>query len=339
MLLNLDAHAGERVNQLIKNMWYVVLDAREVPSGKPVAARRMGEQMVFWRDQKGVVCCIADKCCHRGASLGAGEVVAGHVQCPFHGLQYDASGRVKSIPANGVNIPVPLNFHVKSYPVREEHGLIWLWWGDERESYPEIEFFDNLKTGYVYSGFSDPWPVHYSRAVENQLDPMHLPFVHRTTIGRGNKRLVHGPVTKVFESLLKFYVWNVVDDGKTKALKPSEIPDYEKLFQLNFRFPNIWQNLISNKTIVFAAFVPVDEENSITYIRFYQNIMTAPVLRDIFGYMSNRYNRLILSQDKAVVVTQIPVKTSLKMGENLVQGDGPILEYRKRREQLQGEGS
>ena len=45
-------------------------------------------------------------------------------------------------------------------------------------------------------------------------------------------------------------------------------------------------------------------------------------------------NRIILHQDRRVVVTQLPKKSDFKMKENLVQGDLPILEFRKRREQL-----
>ncbi len=40
------------------------------------------------------------------------------------------------------------------------------------------------------------WHVPFLRAVENQLDVMHLPFVHKTTIGRGNRTLVNGSVVK-----------------------------------------------------------------------------------------------------------------------------------------------
>jgi len=39
----------------------------------------------------------------------------------------------------------------------------------------------------------DHWNAHYSRCIENQLDVVHLPFVHYNTIGRGNKTLVNGP--------------------------------------------------------------------------------------------------------------------------------------------------
>ncbi len=53
--------------------------------------------------------------------------------------------------------------------------------------------------------------------------------------------------------------------------------------------------------------------------------------------MSNFSNKYILHQDRKVVLTQIPINAELKMEESLIQGDGPILEYRKRRALLKGE--
>ena len=43
---------------------------------------------------------------------------------------------------------------------------------------------------------------------------------------------------------------------------------------------------------------------------------------------------IILRQDKRVVMTQIPKKSQLKMGEHLIIGDAPIIEYRKHRQEL-----
>lgn len=37
---------------------------------------------------------------------------------------------------------------------------------------------------------------------------------------------------------------------------------------------------------------------------------------------------------KRVVLTQRPRKTSLKMGENLIAGDAPIVAYRRKRHEL-----
>ena len=49
---------------MIKNQWYAVLSSKEIKSEKPVGVTRLGEKLVFWRDQKNEVHCIADKCCH-----------------------------------------------------------------------------------------------------------------------------------------------------------------------------------------------------------------------------------------------------------------------------------
>jgi hypothetical protein len=38
--------------------------------------------------------------------------------------------------------------------------------------------------------------------------------------------------------------------------------------------------------------------------------------------------------EKRMVVTQEPKRSQLRMGEKLIQGDGPIIEYRRRREEL-----
>ncbi|MGV8984378.1 Rieske 2Fe-2S domain-containing protein, partial [Clostridium sp.] len=83
---------------MIRNQWYGILDSKEVKNKKPIGVTRLGEKLVFWRSEDGRVNCIFDKCCHRGASLSAGKVVHDKITCPFHGFQYDASGKVTLIP-------------------------------------------------------------------------------------------------------------------------------------------------------------------------------------------------------------------------------------------------
>ena len=317
---------------MIYNQWYVILDSEEIKN-KPLRIKRLNENLALWRDENGKVCCIADRCCHRGVSLTCGKIIEGKLECPFHGFIYDKSGKVTVIPANGKNKLVPETMKVKSNYTFEAYGLIWIWWGDDDKKTPEPFFFNEL-ADFSYSSFADPWSVHYSRAIENQLDVVHLPFVHKTTIGRGNKTLVNGPVVKREGELITFYVNNVKDDGKTTPLKPDEIPDYEKLFHLQFHYPNIWQNFISDKIRAFAAFVPVDDENTIVYIRYYQRMIKIPVLKELFNYIGKISSIIILRQDKRVVLTQLPKKSELKMDERLIMGDKPIIEYRKHRQEL-----
>ena len=88
---------------MIYNQWYVILESREVKAKKPIKVTRLNETLVVWRDQQGNVCCIADRCCHRGASLSCGKLEDGKVECPFHGFLFDGEGKVRLIPAIGKN--------------------------------------------------------------------------------------------------------------------------------------------------------------------------------------------------------------------------------------------
>ena len=318
---------------MIYNQWYVILESNEVKSKKPIKITRLSETMVVWRDESGKVCCIADRCCHRGASLSCGKPIDGKLECAFHGFLFDGEGNVKLIPANGKNAVIPDSQKVNAYITYENYGLIWIWYGDTDKKTDEPFFFKEL-SDMSYSTFIDHWNSHYSRCIENQLDVVHLPFVHKTTIGKGNKTLVNGPVVVREGELITFYVNNIEDDGKTKPLKPDEIPDYEKLFHLQFHYPNIWQNFISDNFRIFAAFVPVDEENTLIYLRNYQNFLKVPVLKQVVNYLMKLSNIIILRQDKRVVVTQLPKKTDEKMDERLIMGDKPIIEYRKHRSEL-----
>jgi phenylpropionate dioxygenase-like ring-hydroxylating dioxygenase large terminal subunit len=321
---------------MIPKQWYVVMDSTQVRD-KPVGVVRMGEQLVFWRNGSGKVSCLQDKCVHRGVQLSKGKVLGDYIQCPFHGLEYDSSGRVTVIPANGKDTPVPDRFQVLSYPVYEAHSFIWIWWGDNPpENLQPPRFFTDIDDSLSYGRTYDHWSAHYSRVIENQLDAAHLPFVHYNTIGRGNRIIVDGPFVQWLDGdMFYVFVHNRVDDG-TPPLKPEQMPtpDPVKDFKLEFIFPNLWQNYIGEKVRVMVAFVPVDQENTILYLRFYQKFMRMPVLGKLITRLSTPFNRIITHQDRRVVVTQQPKASGLKIGEQLFQADRPIIEYRRRRQEL-----
>jgi phenylpropionate dioxygenase-like ring-hydroxylating dioxygenase large terminal subunit len=323
---------------MIPNQWYIVLESREVRKGKPVGVTRMGEKMVFWRDTEGKLGCVVDLCPHRGVALSAGKLMGDCIQCPFHGFEFDITGRCTLIPANGRATEVPRVFKVKSYPVREMHGFIYLFWGEPREQYPPLPDFDYMRDPkLVYSTATDVWNAHYSRVIENQLDVVHVPFIHSSTIGRGNKTVVQGPRYEVEQladgdDLLNIWTMNEVDQGQV-PLKPNDMPPMDKHPQLQFRFPNIWHNWIGDTFHLFLGFVPIDGEHTKLYLRTYHAVKT-PLLRQVMNFFGDQSNLVIERQDRRVVVTQRPFRSDLKIGEKLIPGDGPVIEYRKRRQAL-----
>jgi phenylpropionate dioxygenase-like ring-hydroxylating dioxygenase large terminal subunit len=320
---------------MIKEQWYVVLESREV-GDKPIGVTRMGEKLVFWRDQEGSVCCAVDRCPHRGVQLSLGKIQDHHLQCPFHGFEYESSGRCVYVPANGRGGRIPASLQLASYPTYEAGGFIWIWWGhNPPDDLQPPRFFDNLGDDFVYGSKPDHWKAHYSRAIENQLDVVHLPFIHYNTIGRGNRTVVDGPLVRWDgEMMLCTYVFNRVDDG-TSPLKPAELEIKDaRSVHLEFIFPNLWQNYISEDVRVLAAFTPVDADNTILYLRFYQRFLTLPFIGKLVAQLSMPFNVYIAHQDRRVVVTHQPQPSAYKSDEKLIQGDLPIIEYRKKRQQL-----
>ena len=318
---------------MIPNRWYAILESKEAKRAKPIGITRLGENLVLWRNELGEVACLRNLCAHRGAALSRGQIVDNCVECPFHGLQYNATGRCRLIPSIGKSTPVPEQFRVQAYPAREAHGLIWIWWGEPSQELPPLPFFEDIDQSFAYATFRDHWPVHYSRAVENQLDVAHLPFVHRNTIGRSGHALVDGPVVKADEKEIGIWVYNRLDDG-TPARKTDEIPEPQQPPFVKFRFPNIWQLRLTERFRISIAFAPVDENNTVVYLRFYQSILRVPPLRKLLSWLGLLVSIVILRQDKRVVITQRPIRTDLRMDEKLTPSDRPIVAYRLHRDRL-----
>ena len=99
--------------------------------------------------------------------------------------------------------------------------------------------------------------------------------------------------------------------------------------------PNLWQNYISDEVRILAAFVPVDNEHTLLYLRFYQKFLPAPVIGKWVAQLAMPSNLYIAHQDRVVVETQQPKASSLRGGdEKPIKADAPIIEYRRQRERL-----
>jgi phenylpropionate dioxygenase-like ring-hydroxylating dioxygenase large terminal subunit len=246
------------------------------------------------------------------------------------------------IPANGCVALVPEYFQVNAYPVREAHDFIWVWWGTvapdcDEKSLPPLPFFEDIDKKFSYSTIIDIWPVHYSRAIENQLDVIHLPFVHHNTIGRGQETIVDGPIAMMEEQngITSLRVWysNRKEDGTpARKREAMTLPEGQPL--LHFNFPHLWQNRLGDKFRIFVAFVPIDENHTKFYLRTYQSVVRIPILKHLVNWLAKIGNPIILKQDKRVVITQIPPRSDYHMDEKLIPGDYPIILYRKKRHEF-----
>ncbi len=313
---------------MIYNQWYIILESKELKERKPTRITRLGGKLILWRDKEEKVCCIEDRCQHRGAPLTCGKIVNGDLECPYFGYHYDKTGVVTSLHENNRNFIVHQNMKVDSYTTYENYGFIWLWWGDEKKITDTPFFFKELQN-FSYSGFKDNWGVHYSQAIENQLDVEHLALIHKTTIGRGNKTSEDKHVVFRVDEMFTSYFAENENKNKNIVLKPEEIKEYRHLFYQQFHLPNLLQNYISDNIRTLIAFVPVDDEKTIIYIRFYQNVFRNPTLKKLMNFLGKVSGNMILRQDKKVVITRLPKFNTMKTDSKETNSNATVLEYRK----------
>src|SRR5262245_49913693 len=128
------ARAGARSLRamFIRNLWYMAAWPHEV-SAQPLARTLLGDPVVLYRLRDGRVCALEDRCAHRNMPLSLGTVEDDCIVCPYHALAYAADGRCVRIPAQD---SIPAQAFVRSYPLVERDGIVWIWLGDPKRADP-----------------------------------------------------------------------------------------------------------------------------------------------------------------------------------------------------------
>ncbi len=165
--------------------WHPVALSQEVGAA-PLAARLLDRPLVLWRDAAGAVHAFPDRCPHRGARLSLGRVQDGRLECPYHGWQFEGSGRCMHVPALPQFQP-PAGHRVGSFAVREAHGLVWVRLAEAQGAgdLPPLPAFAAEGDERLRKLNCGPYDVAASapRIVENFLDMSHFGFVHEGWLG------------------------------------------------------------------------------------------------------------------------------------------------------------
>ena len=166
----------------LKNCWYPAAWAEEV-GREPMSRTMLGEPVMFYRTQAGAPVALEDRCCHKSLPLSLGRLVGDNVVCGYHGLTYDASGACVRIPGQE---KIPANARVRSYPVVDHLGLVWIWTGEAALA-DTGKLFDLPQYGSPGWGVNKGPYTHvatdYRNLTDNLLDPAHVSFVHLSTLG------------------------------------------------------------------------------------------------------------------------------------------------------------
>ena len=305
---------------MIPNRWYAVLESGDVKN-KPVAIKRLGQSLVLWRDRDGNLVCMDDRCAHRGAAPSLGRVLEGEIACIYHGFRYGADGQCKRIPCAGRDAAIPPALKVPTHHVMEKYGIVFLWWGEEPETFPEPPWIDDIPADpRECKTRTEIWPFNYVRSIENQLDSHHWAFVH------GSIMLVPGE--RMEDTQLD------VDDDLIRwrgTLRRPHVPSTKQGwdFDLKVLLPNATMIQVTPRFNSITYFTPIDEFSSWVLLRINQHYARIPVLRQMLDFYCLKFMFLMTNyrQDFPVLNSLRPRTGGLASRYRLVKADQGISAY------------
>lgn len=165
----------------IQNAWYCVALSSSI-TGTPIKRGLLGHPVVAYRGASGNATVLSDICPHRFAPLHQGKVKGDNIECPYHGLQFNASGSCCVNPHGDGKVPRAAR--VRVYPTLERDGVVWAWTGDPGRADPDQAlslsgYFENRPLAVATELVIN---AHYEMVIDNLMDLSHAQFLHPTTL-------------------------------------------------------------------------------------------------------------------------------------------------------------
>ncbi len=283
--------------ELIKNVWYVVGLSEELKSKSFISKVVMNEPILLVRPSQGPVYAIKDICPHRGIPFSYGRMVKDEMECPYHGWTFNHQGVCTRIPSlcSGQDLD-PNKIKVRSYPVREQQGLIWIFWGDKDfpiEQAPEIpvmKAFDmNVRPNVVEVA---TFNCHIDHAVIGLMDPAHGPYIHKSPIWRSEKTS--------YEKTKKFapvpFGFQMVRHQPSKNSTAYKILGGQPTTEITFTLPSVRVEHIQvgkRNVYSYTALTPVSEKET----KIHQMMYWDHPLLSLFRPFVHEFAHFFLYQD------------------------------------------
>ncbi len=203
----------------LRNHWYVAAFSDEVRE-EPLGRTFLNEPVAMFRTRGGTVAALEDRCAHRLMPLSKGWVENEMLVCCYHGVGFNVAGACVRVP--GRDKP-PTGIAVRSYPVVERYGAIWIWMGDAELADPakilDCKLMDPAgRDGsrvYLYV------KANYMFINDNLCDLLHVAFLNnsarKNSSSMGNTVMENGKleVGQKGERVFADWVWTDVPTPPT----------------------------------------------------------------------------------------------------------------------------
>lgn len=168
-----------------------------------LSRRLLGERVLLYRLADGDVIACQDRCAHRFAPLSKGRKTATGIECAYHGLHFDRTGRCDHNPSGSGRIPP--NARIRVYPLVERHQMLWIWMGDPARAdaslIPDFSMAPATRGGVDNLGNYLHVKANCLLEIDNLMDLSHANFIHLGSLGHESMRSVESKVTTVGRSI------------------------------------------------------------------------------------------------------------------------------------------
>jgi 3-ketosteroid 9alpha-monooxygenase subunit A len=240
--------------------WFMIASSDEVGS-TPLSVRFFDREFALYRGESGRVVLLDAHCPHMGTNMARnttsyvvieGQVEGDSIRCPYHAWRFGPDGRCDDIPYH--DGPIPASACVKSWPVEERYGCVFVWHdpedGEPEYALPDLPEWDDPQWVRWEIDHLGELASHPQEIVDNICDIAHLGPIHGSTLeyfenefrdhlaiqrqGGGHKTLVEGNamletdtwytgpgillsrVTGLYDAIM-YITHTPVEDGRVKA--------------------------------------------------------------------------------------------------------------------------
>jgi 5,5'-dehydrodivanillate O-demethylase len=256
---------GTPAGELLRRYWHPVAVAGELTDEKPIkAVRILGEDLVVFRDRKGIYGLVAERCPHRSASLAWGRVDDEGIRCRYHGWKFDRAGRCLEQPAEPAGSTFKDRIRHRAYPVQKLAGLLYAYLGPEPA--PLLPRWDVLvrEDGKRWTVIDSLLDCNWLQPMENSVDPAHLFWLH----GESAHLVGHRADYEESHEFVRFE-YGIMKRRTTPGKNPSDPPTLD---QHPLLFPAILRHVARMKNGKGYGFrhnlqirVPVDDTHTQVY--------------------------------------------------------------------------
>ncbi len=260
------------------NHWYAIAWATDLKPKKVLTATIWQSTVALFRDRQNQVQAVENVCPHKGVSLDQGNVQGDTIACPYHGWEFNGQGECLRIPYFPPEQKLPC-VQMRSYPVQEKYGLIWVFPGDPalaETQLLEIPEYDD--PNYLLIPIGADFKAHFSICNENTMDVFHG-HLHKNLQGWFNPVLLKLRETETsIEAKYQLSYRGIV--SRLLGLSQSADQVTTKVISVDYRYPNYVSHLPGISSLYLMR-LPVSPQQSRSFSLLFLNLGLPPGLLKI----------------------------------------------------------